>query len=157
MALTSPSTRFNRVIKDRNEYVKNLKCDCGEFQFSPGINVMIGENGSGKSTLLKILTKSSRESHVSKLSKNNNIEFDKILNGTNYKYISQSELVKKYEGNNRLFDNIDEFYKEVDNTEFKTKYDLYTKSLIEIIKHNIALNKYFNEIKNHRNLSLTFY
>lgn len=150
MALTSPSTRFNRVIKDRNEYVKNLKCDCGEFQFSPGINVMIGENGSGKSTLLKILTKSSRESHVSKLSKDNNIEFDKILNGTNYKYISQSELVKKYEGNNRLFDNIDEFYKEVDNTEFKTKYDLYTKSLIEIIKHNIALNKYFNEIQNHR-------
>ena len=158
MALTSPSTRFNRVIKDKNEYLKSLKCDCGEFKFSPGINAIIGENGSGKSTLLKLLTKSSKERHVSKLSKDNNIVFDKFLNGTNCEYISQSELVKKYEGNDRLFDNVDEFYKEVDNTEFTTKYNLYTKNLIEIIKHNIALNKCFNEIQNHEefkfNLSL---
>ena len=149
MALTSPSTRFNRIIKDKNEYVKSLKCDCGEFKFSPGINAIIGENGSGKSTLLKILTKSSRERHVLKLSRDNDIAFDKYLNGINFEYISQSELVKKYEGNDRLFDNIDEFYKEVDNTEFTTKYNLYAKNLIDTIKHNIALNKYFDEMQSH--------
>lgn len=150
MALTAPSTRFNRIIKDKNEYLKRLKCDCGEFKFSPGINAIIGENGSGKSTLLKILTKSSKERHVSKLLKENNIQFDKFLNGTNCEYISQSELVKKYEGNDRLFDNVDEFYKEVDNTEFTTKYNSYTKNLIEIIKHNISLDKYFNEMESHK-------
>ena len=149
MALTSPSTRFNRIIKDKNEYVKSLKCDSGEFKFSPGINAIIGENGSGKSTLLKILTKSSRERHVLKLSRDNDIAFDKYLNGINFEYISQSELVKKYEGNDRLFDNIDEFYKEVDNTEFTTKYNLYVKNLIDTIKHNIALNKYFGEMQSH--------
>ena len=149
MALTSPSTRFNRIIKDKNEYVKSLKCDCGEFKFSPGINAIIGENGSGKSTLLKILTKSSKERHVSKLQKDNNIIFDKYLNGMNCKYISQSSLIEKYQGNGQLFDNVDEFYKEVDNSEFETKYNLYTKNLIERIKHNISLNKYYNEIQNH--------
>lgn len=149
MALTSPSTRFNRIIHDKKEYVKKLKCNCGEFQFSPGINAIVGENGSGKSTLLKILTKSSRESHVMKLLKNNNIVFDKELNGVNCKYISQSSLIKKYEGNGQLFDNIDEFYNDVDNKEFEVKYNLYTKQLIETIKHNIALNKYFNELENH--------
>ncbi|MBS1363069.1 MAG: ATP-binding cassette domain-containing protein [Bacilli bacterium] len=149
MALTSPSTRFNRIIKDKNEYVKTLKCDYGEFQFSPGINAIIGENGSGKSTLLKILTKSSRERHVLKLQKDNNIIFDKYLFGMNYKYISQSSLIEKYKGNGQLFDNVDEFYKEVDNSEFESKYNLYTKNLIEKIKHNISLVKYYNEIKNH--------
>jgi len=149
MALTSPETRFNRTIQNKKEYVKNLKCNCGEFQFSPGINVIIGENGSGKSTLLKILTKSSRERHVSKLLKDNNIVFDKDLNGMNCKYISQSFLVEKYEGNGQLFDNVDEFYKDIDNTEFKAEYNLYTKKLIEKIKHNIALNKYFSELQNH--------
>lgn len=148
MALTSPSTRFNRIIQNKKEYVNSLKCNCGEFQFSPGINAIIGENGSGKSTLLKILTKSSKERHVTKLLKDNNIVFDKELNGLNCKYISQSSLIKKYEGNGQLFDNIDEFYNVVDNKEFETKYDLYTKQLIERIKHNIALNKNLNELQN---------
>lgn len=149
MALTSPETRFNRTIQNKKEYVRNLKCNCGEFQFCSGINAIIGENGSGKSTLLKILTKSSRERHVSKLLKDNNIAFDKDLNGMNCKYISQSFLVEKYEGNGQLFDNVDEFYNDVDNTEFKSRYDLYTQKLIEKIKHNIALNKYLNELQNH--------
>ena len=66
----------------------------------------------------------------------------------NCKYISQSSLIKKYDGNGQLFDNIDEFYNVVDNKEFETKYDLYTKQLIERIKHNIALNKNLNELQN---------
>lgn len=149
MALTSPETRFNRIVKNKKEYIKNLKYNQGEIIFSPSINVIIGENGSGKSTLLKILTKSSTERYVLKLMKENNILFDKYLNGTNYKYISQSSLVTKYEDKKQLFPVADGLYKEIDNKEFNTKYYLYANNLIKIIKHNITLNEYYNEILNH--------
>lgn len=148
MALTSPLTRFNRVINDKSKYVKSINCNCGKFNFVSGINAIIGENGSGKSTLLKILTNSSKERYVSKILNDNNICFDKKLTGTNCKYISQSSLITKYEKSGQLFEDINDFYKDVNSVEFHDKYYLYTNNLIRIIKHNIETQKYLNEIKN---------
>ena len=65
--IETPKHAFNFLIEwSRNKQVGALRKRLEEgIEFTPGINILIGENGCGKSTVLNIIRSANRIEHSS--------------------------------------------------------------------------------------------
>ena len=150
MAFTSPQTRFNVGDNSNTNYIKSITINGKDIPLVNGINVIIGENGSGKSSLLKILNDDTKESHVNKIKKDNEISFESV-DGNFIRYIGQGEIVTNF-SDNKLFR--DDYYDNVDTSEFRTIYEKFKTELYNYINSNIDTH---NSIESLKEMNLDFF
>lgn len=150
MAVTSPGTRFTYIDNDVSSFIEGVWIRDSFIKLEKGINAIIGENGSGKTTLLSILGNRKKEKYITKIEKDNNIIVQSNNRECEYKYISQNEIITKYNKEGTLFDAYSDLYKEVDHSEFETKYNSFSEQLIQYISNSIEKKKKFLELSKHQ-------
>lgn len=150
MAFTSPQTRFNIGDNSNTNYIKNITINGQDIPLVNGINVIIGENGSGKSSLLNILNDDTKQSHVNKIKKDNEISFESV-DGNFIRYIGQGEIVAKF-SDNTLFR--DDYYDTVDTSEFRNLYGKFKTELYDYINSRIDTH---NSIESLKEMCLDFF
>lgn len=138
MAITSPTTRFNRGKKIEHESYNSLTINANEISLSSGINAIIGENGSGKSTLIKLINHKDSEGYIRNILSKNAILCPGNIPEEKTKYISQTELTSRSQtGDCQLFTNQDSVFKDVDITDFEFVYNKFQNDLFGRIQSNI--------------------
>jgi len=147
LALTSPKTRFDRVITGNSNFIESIMVNNKEVKFDKGINVIIGENGAGKSSLLEIMSESTCGGYINDIKKINKIEVTKHINKERALIIKQAELITQFNENKGLFKGSKELFLAVDNTIFEQMIRRYHAAIIKIIKTNINKEKQREELK----------
>lgn len=148
LALTSPSTRINKISKVKKEdYIDSFHLGERKVELDYGINAIIGENGSGKSTLMKLLNGDNTPAYVNRIKKDSNLVFSKLFNESKTLVVSQSEIVDKF-NNDELFES--SLYRDVDHSGFETVYQEHNKNLKNFIEHNIEVNTLFENLSTNK-------
>lgn len=132
MAVTSPKSRFRRTEDRENcNHISTASISGQVVEFSPGVNVIIGENGSGKSTVLEIFAKTQQrpKPHVKKIRDKSQIEFSPKRNISRSHLIPQSYIINSAYDKG-LFENEDSsLYLEVNHSIFERVVRHYAGSL----------------------------
>lgn len=149
MALTSPETRFGRTNQVNYSYLKSIMLNDKKIELSSGINTIIGENGSGKSSIVYGLlnqTKTGKGSYAKKILERNNflVEPDNLFSEMHG--IKQSEIIDN-NNNGFVFGKTEDYFNEVDHTDFENNIKKYANELFENISNSINLEKSKNTIK----------
>ena len=162
LALTSISTRFNRVPRSDTNYIKSFSLKDRDIELDPGINAIIGENGSGKTSLFRILSNNiGTEKYIKDIMNDNGIKCEK--SNVTLEVINQSELITKF-SKGQLLENQDDLFNKIDTTTFEANYTDYANQLKNAIEDNInrvkklsALeNKYFELEMNYEDASTLY-
>lgn len=142
LALTSPSTRFNRKSNSNENYVKNLEVNGQKIEFSAGINAIIGENGSGKSLLVELLTQQNNKlkPYYSKIVSKNNMKFDKVMENR-CQIVKQGEIIDNKNKGSIFGSEGASLYKNINNQEFVNTVNGFTTALINQISRRIKFHE----------------
>lgn len=149
MALTSPETRFGRTNQVDYSYVKSIMINDRKIELSSGINTIIGENGSGKSSIVFGLlnqAKTGKGSYAKKILDKNNFLVDPNNLFSEMHGIKQSEIIDN-NNNGFVFGKTEDYFNEVDHSDFENNIKKYAKQLFDNISNNIILEKSKNTIK----------
>lgn len=110
---------------------EHLLYESSEFEFNPGVTVLVGCNGSGKSTLIKRMTKSCKEKDIPYFNYDAKAASDNLLNrstlGANWDAETVANQIlsrnEDSEGENMMF-NLSEYARDIGNFVFnKVKPD----------------------------------
>lgn len=154
MALTSIETRFNRSQNIERDHIKSFEINDKIIELDPGINVIIGENGSGKSSFLNILanTTYSKKGYIKNIIKENKIIYKDTIVLNRIKFIQQSEIIEKFK-NDSLFSDSNEYFNEIDDSNYESAFRNYSESLKNVIDSKIEMKINLQKLTN-KNLIL---
>lgn len=147
MALTSVDTRFNKPnLVHMPGMIKGISVNGKRVDFSPGINVIIGENGIGKSSLMQALLSDTRLRHVNTFIADQGISVDGQLSEGGFFSISQGELQDKFykDGSSGLFD--PSLFRTVDHSRFEARVQNFSNQLKNGVSANIKKHKHLDAL-----------
>jgi Uncharacterized ABC-type transport system, ATPase component len=153
MAVSSPETRFNCRDNTNPSFLSSITLRDKKISFVNGINAIIGENGSGKTTLLELINKKTSAPHVRKLITDNKLSIEKPSDIAKIKYITQGQIIEKFNSRTLFSSKTDNNFLELDNLPFINKYTDFARDLLTSIKNTISKNQVITRLAEH---SVTF-
>lgn len=149
MAVTSPETRLNCSENSNTSIISSIETKKQQIPLVNGINAIIGENGSGKTTLLKLLNGKTSETYVRRIINDNKLKASNSIDPQKTRYIEQGQIIKKF-NEKSLFSAKDETnFKEVDFSQFKEAYSLFSNALKKEIRTHIENQDKFSSLSKH--------
>jgi len=150
MALTSFSTRANRLKNENPHFIKSICINNKEIPLANGINAIIGDNGSGKTLLMSLLAEKSNNIYKN-LIKSNNLKVNQ--NDSNFqtsfiKYVQQGqindEVIK-----GTLFKSDSNYYDDIPTkAEFRNNINNYFDKVYRYVTNNIEIFDQENKLEN---------
>ena len=144
LALTSPSSRFNRMTSENPECIRNIVINGKKIPLSPGFNAIIGENGSGKSTILNAINVGSLASlpgWQKKLVIGNGFSVNKTVQPGHIKYVSQGSLVTNKFTKDDMFADEKGAFNDLDTSRFEKSVTEHANQIWKNIQARIEFNE----------------
>ncbi|ATG97161.1 hypothetical protein [Mesoplasma lactucae] len=139
-ALSSPTTRIDRIINENNmNYIESIDINGEKILLDKSVNVFIGNNGSGKSALFQNILKDNSKinkvpEYYEKIKKINGLSFNNASQNLDITSISQNEITYK---DSLIDDVVNELKLNINNDDFVKSVNSTIKVIKDVVQQNI--------------------